>query len=389
MRNINYFNPTDIRFGWGRVVEIGDIVAKYGKRCLMVTVKPFPALEPVFEKIKKLCSEKDVKVFHFDGVIPNPTTDNINAGVEMAKENNVNIILGVGGGSSIDVAKGISVGVTHEGNAWEYRVMKGKPIKDKLLPIIAVSTTAGTGSEVTAAAVLTKTNEHLKLALYDKLLCPIVGLVDPELTITMPPHVTASTGWDAFCHSFEAYTHNLFSSDYIDILALEGIRLTIKYLPIVIKDGNNREGREALHWANTLGGLAITNAGVTLPHGMGMAIGGSAPHVTHGEALAIMYPAINKWTWKHKVKEYATIGRIFNPTLKKESDDTAAEKACDEMDNFLKKIGMWMSFKDKNVSEVMLGDIVEDTFQLPDYLNHGIVPTVKNVMDLLENSYER
>ncbi|KKK68628.1 hypothetical protein LCGC14_2942160, partial [marine sediment metagenome] len=91
----------------------------------------------------------------------------------------------------------------------------------------------------------------------------------------------------------------------------------------------------------------------------------------------------------NKVKEYATIGRIFNPVLKKESDDTAAEKACDEMDNFLKEIGMWMSFKDKNVSEGTLGDIAKDTFHLPDYANHGIVPTAKDVMDLLKKSYER
>jgi len=389
LRNINYYNPAYLRFGWGRVSEIGEIIAEYGKRCLMVTVKPFPALEPVFEKIIKLCSDAGVKVFHFDGVVPNPTTDNVNAGVELAKKNNVEVILGVGGGSSMDVAKCISVGVTHKGDAWEYRVIEGKPIEDKLLPIIAVSTTAGTGSEVTAAAVVTKTDRHLKYALYDQLLIPTVGIVDPELTLTLPPHVTASTGWDAFCHSFEAYTHNENASDYVDMHALEGMRLVIKNLPVAMKDGQNREAREALHWANTLGGLAITNAGVTLPHGMGMAIGGSAPHITHGEALAIMYPAINRWTWKHSIKQYATVARIFNPTLKDESDQVAAEKACDEMDNFLKEIGMWIDFKDKNVSESTLKDIMEDTFKLPDYENHAKVANADEIMDLLKKSHQR
>ena len=144
---------------------MGDIVARYGKRCLMVTVKPFPALEPVFEKIKKLCSDAGVEMFHFDGVQPNPTTDNVNAGVKMGEKKNVDVILGVGGGSSIDTAKCISVGLTHKGDAWEYRVIDGKPIEDKLLPIIAVSTTAGTGSEVTAAAVVSKPDIHLKYAL--------------------------------------------------------------------------------------------------------------------------------------------------------------------------------------------------------------------------------
>ena len=389
MRNINYYNPTNIRFGWGRVSEVGDIVASYGKRCLMVTVKPFPSLEPVFEKIKNLCSKAGVEIFHFDGVQPNPTTDNVNAGVKLGEKKKVDVVLGVGGGSSIDVAKCISVGVTHKGDAWEYRVIDGKPIEDKLLPIIAVSTTAGTGSEVTAAAVVSKTDIHLKYALYDTLLCPTVGIVDPELTLTLLPHITASTGWDAFCHSFEAYTHNLSASDYVDMHALEGIRLIIKNLPIAIKDGQNKDAREALHWANTLGGLAITNSGVTLPHGMGMAIGGSAPHITHGEALAIMYPAINRWTWKQSIKEYATIARIFNPDLNDKSDEIAAEKGCDEIDKFLKDIGMRMSFKDKNVSESTLKDIAEDTFKLPDYKNHAIIATAEDVMDLLKKGYNR
>jgi alcohol dehydrogenase class IV len=389
MRNINYYCPTDFRFGWGRVSEVGEIVAVYGKRCLMVTVGPTPALDPIFEKIKKLCSEVGVEVFHFNGVQPNPTTDNVDAGVQIAEENNVDVILGIGGGSSIDTAKCISVGVTHEGDAWDYRVISGKPIEDKVLPIIAVSTTAGTGAEVTPAAVVSKTDIHLKYALYDKIICPTVAIIDPELTLTMPSHGTASTGWDAFCHSFEAYTHNLAASDYIEMHALEGIKLVIENLPIVMKDGQNREARENLHWANTLGGLAITNAGVTLPHGMGMAIGGSAPHIAHGEALAIMYPAINRWTWKQKIKEYATVGRLFNPALKDVSDEVAAEKACDEMDKFLKEIGMWMSFKDKNVSENTLKEIAEDTFKLPDYENHVIVATEEDVMNLLKQSYER
>jgi alcohol dehydrogenase len=387
LRNINYYSPTDIRFGWGRVSEIDEIIAEYGKRCLMVTTQD-SVLNPLYEKIKKLCNAVGIKVFHFYGVQPNPTTDNVDTGVEIGKKNNVDVILGVGGGSSMDTAKNISVGITHEGHAWDYRLNEGKPIENKLLPIIAVSTTAGTGSEVTPAAVLTKTDIHLKFALYDKLLCPTVGIVDPELTLTLPPHITASTGWDSFCHSFEAYTH-IGSSDYIDMHALEGMRLIIENLPIAIKNGQNKEAREALHWANTLGGLAITNSGVTLPHGMGMAIGGSSPQIAHGEALAIMYPAINRWTWKNLIKEYATVGRMFNSALIDVSDEVAAEKCCDEIDKFLKKIGMWMNFKDKDVPEDKLTDITTDTFKLPDYSNHAIVASADDVIDLLKKSYNK
>ena len=155
----------------------------------------------------------------------------------------------------------------------------------------------------------------------------------------------------------------------------------------MIKDGQNKEAREALHWANTLGGLSILNSGVTLPHGMGMAIGGSAPHITHGEALAIMYPAINRWTWEKAIKKYATVARLFNPDLNDISDDLAAEKGCDEMDKFLKEIGMWIFLKEKDLSENILNDIAKDTFKLPDYLNHAIVPNADDVMNLLKKRY--
>ena len=388
VKRFNYYNSTDIRFGWGRAEETGEIISQYGKKCLMVTGSG-NSLEPIRDKIANLCQEKGINVIRYNGVSTNPTTDMVNAGTEIAKNNDVDIILGVGGGSPIDVAKAISVGVTHDGEAWDYRIIDGKPIEDKLLPIIAVTTTAGTGTEVTPVSVITNPAIHLKYALADKLLYPNVAIIDPELTITVPAHITAATGWDAFCHSFESYTSHTSACDYVDMHALESMRLVINYLPIAMKDGQNRQARETLHWANTLGGLSISNAGVTLPHGMGMAIGGNASHIHHGEALALVYPEINRWTWKYKIKKYANVGRLFNPALKDKPDKVAAEKACDEMDNFLREIGMWMSFKDKNVPKSTLNDIGKDTFKLPDYKNHAKVATADDVMDLLKKSYDR
>lgn len=202
-----------------------------------------------------------------------------------------------------------------------------------------MTTTAGTGTEVTLVSVITNSAENLKYALANRLLYPRVSIVDPELTLTVPPHITASTSFDAFCHNFESLL-NKNASPYTDMHALEGIRLVIKYLPMAVKDGSNREAREALSWVNTLGGYSLTNAGTTLPHGIGMAIGGNQPHIAHGEALAIMYPEINRWTWKYAIPQYAKVGRMFNPDLKKESDERAAESACNEMDKFLKDIGL-------------------------------------------------
>ena len=393
MSKINYLNSTRLLYGWGRVNEVGEVVAEYGKKCLLVTYIEGSGLDLLREKVTRICQEAGVEIVVFSGVDANPTTDMVNEGAKVALDNNVDVILGLGGGSAMDAAKAISVGATHEGEAWDYRVdpfgvNKSKPIEDKLLPIITVTTTAGTGSEVTLVSVVTKSSEKHKYALVDKLLFPAVSIVDPELTLTVPPHVTASTGFDAFCHCFES-TININANVYSDMHAWEGIRRLIKYLPKAIKDGTNREAREALSWANTLGGYSINAAGVTLPHGIGMAIGGNAPHIAHGEALAIMYPAINRWTWKHSIPQYAKIGRIFNAELNNDTDEVAAEKACKEMEKFLKEIGLWMSFKDKNVSKETLKDIGEDTFTLPDHTVHPIIPTAEDVMDLLKMSYER
>ena len=388
MRNFNYYQPTRIRFGWGRVNEIGRVVARIGKRCLLVTVKSFPALQPLFEKIKNLCTEAGVELFHFEGVIPNPTIECINLASEMAIKNKIDVVLGVGGGSSIDTAKAVAVGATHEGEAWDYRLGQNRIENKKLLPIIAVPTIAGTGAEVTNMSVLKNANEKIKSALADWSLCPRVSIVDPELTLTVPPYITASAGFDAFCHSFESYL-NINASYYIDLIALESIKLVIKHLPIAVDDGSNRKAREALSLGNTLGGLCIANTGTTLPHGIGMAIGGHTTNIMHGESLAIMYPEINRWTWKHALSKYATVGRLFNPELEDESDKIAAEEACNEIDMFLKKIGMWMDFKDKNVPESDLKAIGDDAIKLRNYTIHPKVATLEEINTLIKRSYKR
>ena len=388
MRNFNYYQPTRIRFGWGRVNEIGRVVARIGKRCLLVTVKSFPALQPLFEKIKNLCTEAGVELFHFEGVIPNPTIECINLASEMAIKNKIDVVLGVGGGSSIDTAKAVAVGATHEGEAWDYRLGQKRIVNKKLLPIIAVPTIAGTGAEVTNMSVLKNANEKIKSALADWSLCPRVSIVDPELTLTVPPYITASAGFDAFCHSFESYL-NINASYYIDLIALESIKLVIKHLPIAVDDGSNRKVREALSLGSTLGGLCIANTGTTLPHGIGMAIGGHTTNIMHGESLAIMYPEINRWTWKHALSKYATVGRLFNPELEDESDKIAAEEACNEIDMFLKKIGMWMDFKDKNVPESDLKAIGDDAIKLRNYTIHPKVATLEEINTLIKRSYKR
>jgi alcohol dehydrogenase class IV len=389
MKSFDYYQPTEIKFGFGRLKEVGEIVAKYGKKCLLVTVEPFPALEPVFERTKKYLEDAGVKVAHFTGAIPNPTTDSITEGTNVAKENNVDVVLGLGGGSSMDTAKAIAIEATHPGISWDYLWdSKTQPQADKVLPIITVTTTSGTGSHVTPVSVLTNPKEKYKSAIVNPVINPIVGIVDAELMMTVPEHITASTGFDVFTHTFEAY-QTPACSPYIEMIAKEAIKHVIKYLPVIVKDGSNREGREALAWADTLGGLCIANAGVTLPHGMGMAIGGIYPKVAHGEALAVVYPEITRYTWASAIEKYSTLGRILNPALESESDETAAENSCEELDKFLKQIGMYFGLSDFDIPEDELDALADQCMVLPDYKNNPKVPDLKDIREILQSALTR
>jgi alcohol dehydrogenase class IV len=382
VREFNYFQPTEIRYGSGRLSEVGEAVASLGKRCLLVTVSPesAPAFPAMFDRVKGYLKEAGVEIEHFAGVIT--------AGAGVAKEFGAEVVLGVGGGSSMDTAKAIAVEATHPGTAWDYRWLSETQPTDKTLPIVAVTTTSGTGSEVTQVAVLTNPAENDKSAIYNSIVYPRVAIVDPELAVSVPKHVTASTGFDVFCHAFEAYLHPN-ASPLTDMMALEAIGLVAKYLPAAVEEGSNLEAREAVAWGNTLAGLCIANAGVTLPHGIGMTIGGYCPHVMHGEALAVTYPEFTRYTYPYAVKQFATMGRIFDPSLEDEPDEVTAEKSCEVLDEFMKEIGMWLSFEGLKVSEEELVLIADHSQVLPDYENNPRVATRDEIYEILVNSYQR
>lgn len=388
MKNFNYFQPTEIVYGVGRVIELADIAKRYGNKCLLVTTPSIPALEPMYSRVKKILATADIKTFHFDQVQPNPTTDNISAGAKVAVEHDVDMVIGLGGGSSMDSAKAIAVEATHQGTSWDYLYYRETQPTEKTLPIIAISTTSGTGSQVTQVAVVTNTEKRDKSAIYNAIIYPKVCIVDPELMLTVPQHVTASTGFDAFCHSFESIL-NPGSSVYINTLAEKAISIVAETLPALLDNLNDREKRAKMAVADTFAGLCIANAGVTLPHGVGMAISGLYPKVMHGESLSIIYPAFSRFTCQHAVDEFATVGRIFNSKLKNESDETAAEKACEEIDTFIKKVGMWMSLKDAQMPEDEIPVLAEASMVLPDYKANPRIASSEEMLELIKQSYYR
>jgi alcohol dehydrogenase class IV len=389
MKFFNFHQSTKILFGKGRINELAEVVLLYGRKVMLVTTPAtIPALQQQYDKVKKILTDKGIEVTHYDGVIPNPTVEIITTGAKMARSFKTEVIIGLGGGSSMDTAKAISVEATHPGTSWDYLFYKTpQPDEKKLLPVIAVSTTSGTGSQITQVAVITNTAKRDKSALYNNILYPRVCIVDPELMLSVPKFVTATTGFDVLCHAFES-TINPGTGAYVDLLAWEAISIVAEYLPKVLVDLNNIGFREKMAWADTLAGLCIANAGVTLPHGMGMAIGGMYPNVAHGEALAIVYPAFTRFTWQNAVRQFATIARIFNTDLENLPDAEAAKLSVDEIDKFLKKIGLWITLQDKGMPKTEINSLAKQCMVLPDYKGNPRVATEDEMIELVKQSYE-
>ena len=385
--DFSYEQTTKIIFGKGKISQIGAVAKEYGTVALLVTVPEFPAVSALYQKVKAYLKEAGLRVVHFDGVVPNPTTESVDAGTELARQEQVDVVIGLGGGSSMDTAKAIAMAAVNPGRAWDYLFFK-TPQPEKTLPCIAVTTTSGTGSQVTQVAVMTETETCTKSAVFNNLIYPRVALVDPELMLTVPEHITASTGFDAFCHCFESYL-NVKSSLYTDIIALEGIRMTAKYLRRAVRDPGDIEAREGMAWADTCGGLAIANAGVTLPHGVGMTISGHCPQIMHGESLALTYPSFLRFTRPAAVEKFAAVGRILETGLSGASDEEASYECCEAIDRMLKEIGMWISFRRFGVSTQTIRRIADRSHDLPDYQANPVIAEIDEIYRQLMDGYER
>lgn len=386
MKEFTTFLPTEINFGCGAIHKLPELVLRYGKRALMVT-RPWTGRQAAtFEKIRKELEENGVYVVVHSEVVPNPTSTLINAGVAKVKEEHLDVIIGVGGGSSIDSAKAIAVGATHPGEAWDYVYTNGTPVDaSKVLPIIAVTTTSGTGSHATKYAVFTNRELEIKSTIVNPAVFPKCSIVDPELMVTLPEHQTASTGFDAFSHAFESYT-NINANPLIDMIALHAMELIVENLPKAMEEPENLTVRANMAIADTLAGISIANVGTTLPHSIGQPISGRFPKVTHGESLAVIYPQFLAFTYEKSVEKFAKVARMFDSTLNTEDDLTAAKALSGCVEDFLRKIGMYTSLELLGVTDDKLEGVIRDAMNCPDTYVNPAVPTEEQVRGMLNSA---
>ena len=378
--------PTEIKFGSGKIEEAGAVCRRYGTKCLIVTTASEPWLEVLVARVKAILAASGVESKWYSGIGVNPTTDQITGGAEAARAFSAQVVLGLGGGSSMDGAKAIAVEATHTDTCWDYLWFRETQPTSATLPVIAITTTSGTGSQLTQVAVVTKTDERCKSAIYNDMVLPRVAIVDPDLMTSIPPRMTAFTGFDAFTHAFETFIHP-GCNPYIEMMAREAITLVLQWLPKAVANGNDTEARYYMALADSLAGLCIRSAGVTLPHGMGMAIGGMYPHVAHGQSLAIVYPAFMEYTQAAAPYQFAWLARQLDPAAASLDDVRAAALAPALLSGFIKAIGISQKLRDVAVPETELDALTVACMVLPDYKNNPRVATPEDMSALVYASW--
>lgn len=283
-----YRLPTTIRFGSGVHKEIGDHLRAIGITRPVIVTDPGVRKAGVTQQVVDAMVAAGFNAPIFDGVSGNPRDHEVDACVEFAKFHNADGFVAVGGGSPIDAAKAAAALVTNGGRPRDWELHR--PLTVDPLPLIAIPTTSGTGSEVTFVSVITDSVNKFKFTIGDVRLGPKVALVDPDLTLTVPAHVTAATGMDALTHAVEGYTCTV-ASPITDALALHAIKLIREHIVNAVRDGGNREARTGMMMASTIAGMSFGNADVASVHCVAEAIGGRYD-TPHGVANSVFLPPI-------------------------------------------------------------------------------------------------
>jgi len=314
-------SPKTISYGRNAFQHVGTEVASRGTKALIVSDQIMDKLGNV-ESCRALLKKEEIESVVYLGVASEPSDIYVAEALDLLKKEQCDVVISLGGGSCIDTAKAISVLATNGGYIGDY--FGGKKIaKNPPIPHIAIPTTAGTGSEATDVTVISNTTTDVKMMIKQPAFLPEVAIVDPLLTFSSPPKVTAATGVDALCHALEAYISKK-SQPMTDTLALSAMKLIIGNLLAAYKDGQNIDAREAMSLGSLQAGLAFSNASVCLVHGMSRPIG-ALFHVPHGISNAMLLPAVLEFSRDACVDRLADIGRIFQP----ESQGLTNEEAAD------------------------------------------------------------
>lgn len=385
---IHQFNaPQTIIHGAGTSKELLNQVKRLGSKRVLFVTDTFIESTGLIQKLAQPLLDESISVAVFSAVQPDPTVQNVQAGLKLLHAHNADAIVAVGGGSPIDAAKAMSILTSNPEPLSQY--MGYHKISKAGLPLIAVPTTAGTGSEATKVTVITDTEKDVKMMILDSHLMPTISLVDYELSMSMPPSLTAYVGVDTLTHGIEAYVSKKANA-MTDPIALSCIGLVAEHLHTAWSKPNDAQARSGMAIAACQGGMAFTNSSVCLVHGMSRPLGLQF-HLAHGLSNAILLPAVTRFSVAGATEKYATVARTMALAKKSQSDETA----CDNLVKGLIKLNKTLKVPrlrdckgvNKTVFEKVLEKMACDAMASGSPQNNPIVPTVDQIIEIYKQAW--
>ena len=331
-----FFMPAISLMGADCLKDAGDQVGELGfKKALIVTDKVLGQIG-IVKKVTDVLDNKNIEYAIYDETKPNPTVKNVNDGLELLKEKECDFVISLGGGSAHDCAKGIALLATNGGEIKDYEGVDKS--KKPQLPMVGINTTAGTGSEMTLFAIITDEERHIKMALVDKHLTPIIAVNDPMLMLAMPKSLTAATGMDALTHAVEAYVSTA-ATPITDACAEKAIELISNYLVNAVENGQDVEARDMMAYAEYLAGMAFNNASLGYVHAMAHQLGGFY-NLPHGVCNAILLPHVQEYNKSTSASRLAKIAKIMGGNIEGLTDEQGADLCIDMIKSLSQTIGI-------------------------------------------------
>ena len=379
-----FFMPNVSLMGPGCVKKIAEEITSRGlKKALIVCGKRSSKSEE-FKGVTDLLKEHNIEYVVYAGSQPNPTVTNVMDGVDILKENDCDFVISYGGGSPHDCAKGIALVATNGGNIKDYEGIN-KSSKPQL-PLISINTTAGTASEMTVFSIITDEERHVKMAIVDKNVTPILAVNDPELMVSMPKSLTAATGMDALTHAVEAYVSKA-STPITDACAQKAIELISNNLRDAVKDGNDIEARDMMAYAEYLAGMAFNSASLGYVHAIAHQLGGFY-NLPHGVCNAILLPEVqvfNSQVSKNKLRDIAKFMGVDTSNMNEEEGANACIKAIRKLS---KDIDIPLGLRELGVKEEDFDTLADNALKDACGLTNPIPATHQDIKDILTKSMD-
>ncbi len=379
----NFYLPVEVFFGKGATQKVGEVARRFGFKGLIITgrrsSKENGSLQRVLDSLKKNGLQE---ILIYDKVKPNPTDESVNEAARLAVEEKVDFIVGLGGGSALDAAKAVSIVSSNEGSVWDYvKYPEGArlvPFYNR--PVICIPTTSGTGSEVDRYSVISSPMRKEKLVVSHSLNYPKAAVIDPLNTLSMPPELTAITGFDALVHALESLTNraqNFMAEEY----AIKAIGLIARWLPVAVQEPDNLEAREKMSYAAMLAGIAIDHLGVAFIHTLEHPVSAHYPHVAHGAGLAALAPYITQYNYEYNKEKYALFAELMGY-------GNEAYRAVDALINLIETLGLPKNLKELGVEEGILDRLTEDVYMLSRH-SFLVNPREPKELDEIRELYQR